>query len=823
MQLQSNIQNNFAISRFNEYYLPSVNRNTFEGIDSKTFYDRKFKKLFSQTDKLNIIIGMDSGLLANYILELSEGISDGSKFVIIELSTILPLLLIDIPNELQRKLLIIDESGLDELFKQDDIKLFIAKGEYRLIPSSSVSSHHIDDYNTLFNIVESRLQNEYFDNSVNFTQKIFVKTQLENISDNHTQAKELRNTYKEMNCIVIAGGPSLDNAIHWIKENQDSLYVIAVSRIAGKLAKFGINVDIVVCVDPQDFSFDVSRGMFELSDETLLVHSYHVNPKVLSQWQGKCLYMGQRFPWNNENDFDNIPTVGPTVTNSAVRLAIEMGFSKILLSGVDFCYSKSGYSHASGTVEASLGPSLGHDTLWVSTYAGYQAETLIQLKQAMESLEHEAKTYPHVDIINLSSNAAYIEGITHQTTEMLTLTPIVKNSSQSDSHFITIKKDDLEKAYSQCKITRNEIVKLQNLVNNAKMHIPKLSLDSKKSSYTLDNINKIELKINKKYKPLSQLIKFYGYFEFSKFLTTREVESWTQQQINQMTERYYEAFSSTCNQVFKLIDNACTKLEYRINELKNTPLSILAEQWKKDNQPGRCIIWKRMHPEYIFSKDEELLWAELNNLYQISLTQVRQAYVETLNTGSSMEHVYTKILRLNKSKSLQGLALITQNLKPLIEEDLEAKRLYHLALSFQLSLEQRHQQSLDALLALPEELYTEMELKHIILLALKLGNLELAEDTLVKILTHSDEYMPQYAHILKLRGKIQESVNIYLDYLEKYPSDTQTWIKLGLFMVELGQAEGAHTAFSNALNADPDNQVAQHYAAELTRIMSEAK
>ena len=42
-------------------------------------------------------------------------------------------------------------------------------------------------------------------------------------------------------------------------------------------------------------------------------------------------------------------------------------------------------------------------------------------------------------------------------------------------------------------------------------------------------------------------------------------------------------------------------------------------------------------------------------------------------------------------------------------------------------------------------------------------------------------------------------------------------------LVELNQAEGAHTAFTNALNADPSNQVAQHYVAELTRIITEAQ
>lgn len=820
MQLQTNILNNFAISRFNEYYLPSVNRHTFESIDSKTLYDKKFKKSFAKKDKLNIIIGMDSGLLANYILELAESIPDGSKFVIIELSSVLPFLVIDIPDRLKRKLTIIDESGLDELLKKDDINLFITKGEYELFSSSAVASRHLEDYNVLFNMVESRLQNEYFDNRINFTQKIFIKTQLENIADNHTQAKKLKKTFDGKTCIVIAGGPSLDNNINWIKENQDKLYIIAVSRIAGKLAKTGIRVDIIVSVDPQEFSFDVSRGMFDLADNTLLVHSYHASPKILSQWQGACLYMGQRLPWKNDNDYDNIITVGPTVTNSSVRLAIEMGFSRILLSGVDFCYSKSGYSHASGTVEASLGPSLGHNTIWVETYAGKQAETLIQLKQAMESLELEAKTHPSVEMINLSSDAAKIQGVTYSEPNKLVLDIFdIKRNKYIDIS-IEDKKNDLLNIQVECKKTKNSLTNLLNLTKKAKKLSSGLSLNSKLSSNILSEIDKIEASINKKHKNLSKLIKFYGYFEFSKFLTTRETEIWTQLQINQMTIKYYDAFLSTCSYLLNLVEYACDKLQDRLNEISNTPLTELAIKWKQDNQPGRCFIWKKMHQEYILNADEQALWLELNYLYQQSLTQVRQAYVETLNTASAIERVYTKILRLNQSQNHYGLSITVQNLHPFIEKDSEAKRLYHLALSFQYSLEKQPQQALNALLTLPEDLYTEMELKQIILLALKLGDLNLASSTLLKILTYSEEYMPQYANILKLQGKIQESVNTYLDYLEKYPSDTQTWIKLGLFMVEINQAEAAHTAFSNALNAEPNNQVAQQYLAELTRIMT---
>uniref|UniRef100_UPI004047DAC2 6-hydroxymethylpterin diphosphokinase MptE-like protein n=1 Tax=Shewanella baltica TaxID=62322 RepID=UPI004047DAC2 len=816
MKLHTNILNNFAINRFNEYYLPSINRRTFESIDSKTLYDKNFKSGFSKKDNLNIIIGMDSGLLANYVLEAD--IPDGSKFVFIELSSVLPLLVINIPLHLQRKLIIIDESGIDELFSRPDIKLFFTKRHYHLFASFAVTARHIDDYNLLLNITESKLQKESFKNKIDSTQKLFIHTQLDNVADNHTQAKILRNTFNGKTCIIIAGGPSLDDSIDWIKKNQKNLYIICVSRIASRLASASIIPDIIVSVDPQEISFNVSRGMFDLSDKTLLVHAYHVSPKILSQWQGKCLYMGQRLPWNDKNDQDNIATIGPTVTNSSVRLAIEMGFSRILLSGVDFCYSKSGYSHASGTPEASLGPCLGQNTVWIETYEGSPAETLLQLRHAMESLEQEVKAHPKVAIINLSSSAAKVQGTTWMEPNKLTLDVL---GPKSINH-ISFKnsKNDLLDIKSECIKAKNDIKNAFTLVKKAKKLSAKLNLNSKSSAVTLDEINKIESAINKKYNNFAILVKFYGYLEFSKFLTTRDTDSWTQSHINDMTIKYYNAFSSICDILVKLIDSACDKIQFRLSEMDNTPLTELAVRWRKENQPGRSLIWQKIHKDYILTTDERDLLLELSVLFKQNTTPVKKIYTGELNSHSAMNLVYNKIIRLNQSQNHYGLSLTVNNLQPFIEENAEANRLYHLALAFQLSLEQQPQQALDALLALPEDLCTEMELKHIILLALKLSDLELAASTLVKILAHSDEYMPQYAHILKLQGKIQESVNVYLDYLEKYPSDTQTWIKLGLFMFEINQVEASHTAFSNAINADPDNQVAREYLAELTRLMN---
>ncbi|MFG7353204.1 6-hydroxymethylpterin diphosphokinase MptE-like protein [Shewanella oncorhynchi] len=813
------ILNSFAISRFNEYYLPSINRHTFENLDSKTIYNNKFKKAFSIKDKLNIIIGMDSGLLASYALE--QEIALGSKFIFIELDEVLPLLIIDIPSAKQKNFKIVNETDFLEQLEQEDIKIYLAKGEYEIYASLGVTSQHLEAYNSLFSRIENKVQDEYFNHRVLFTQKIFFQTQLENIPDNHTPAKLLRNKFEGKTCLVVAGGPSLDEHIDWIIKNSDNLFIIAVSRIAGKLAKHSISVDIITCVDPQEFSFDVSREIFALSENTLLVNSYHVSPKVLSQWQGQSIYLGQRYPWSGKKDHDNIITVGPTVTNSSIRLAVEMGFKKILLSGVDYCYSRSGYTHANGTVEANLGPNLGHNNKWVETYAGYQAETPIQLVHAMESLASEAKKYPNVDFINLSKNAAKIEGISHISTKNIILdelgSKIISCLEKCDTQN---KKIDLEQTLDECKKAKDDLTKLLKLTKKALALSKKLNLNSLNSDVILDEVNKIEKSINSKYPELTRLIKTYGYLEFSKFLTTRETENWTQSHINKMTINYYDAFNTTCHNILKLVIKSYKKIVFRILEIDSSSLAPLAPVWLENHQPGRVFLWCKNHKVSLSDSHENFIFSQLKDKFEEDITQVRKAYIDTLNKASGMERVYKKIMGLNSNENSYGLSLTVQNLFPLIESDNEAKRLYHLALSFQLSLEQQPQQALDALLALPEELCTEMELKHIILLALKLSNLELATATLVKILAYSDEYMPQYAHILKLQGKIQDSVNVYLDYLEKYPSDTQTWIKLGLFMFEINQIEASHTAFSNAINADPDNQVARDYLSELTRLMN---
>lgn len=442
----------------------------------------------------------------------------------------------------------------------------------------------------------------------------------------------------------------------------------------------------------------------------------------------------------------------------------------------------------------------------------------------MTSLAEEVKIYPEVEFINLSNSAAKIESISYINKNNIKLE---KFGSKELGNVTTLslkeKELDLKNCQQHCLKAEEKLKNLYTLIQQALKLSEKLNTNSTKAEEVITQLDKIESKINKKYSNFATLIKFYGYFEFSKFLTTRELNSWDQKQINKMTVNYYTAFNLICKDILSLVNKAKEALRLRQQEIAPTSLITLANEWLKNGQPGRAIIWQHDHESKKLNHDEKVILTRLDTIFNKSTTQVNQVYIDALNKSSSMEQVYKKIIGLNANKNGYALSLTVKNLLPLIETDLEAKRLYHLALSFQLSLDKQTQQALDVLLALPEELCTEMELKNIILLALKLSNLELAAATLVKILAYSDEYMPQYAHILKLQGKIQQSVNVYLDYLEKYPSDTQTWIKLGLFMIEINQVEASHTAFTNATDADPNNQVAQEYLAELTRLMASSQ
>ncbi|GGI72204.1 hypothetical protein GCM10007978_07630 [Shewanella hanedai] len=827
---ESNIQHTFSISPFNEYYLPSVNRRMFESIDSKTQYDKKFKSDFAKEDMLQVIVGLDSGLLVNYLLD--QNVPKGSVFIFVELDAVLDLLNIDIPKELADKLFIYSWEEFQNNFSSTSNSIYILKNNFKHHRSLAATSSHLPEYSILNTQVVKILEAEHLEQKRNSSQTKHFQQQFKNVSENMLPASLLTNKFTDKTCLVIAGGPSLDDNIDWIKNNRQNLFIIAVSRIAGKLAREGITPHIIVSVDPYDFSFEVNRDMMALASDCLFVNSYHVSSRLLGQWQGKSLFMDCKYPWQLENTH-NINTLAPTVTNSSVHLATKMGFSRIILTGVDLCFTDDGFTHTKGSVESNIGPNLGIMGEWIDTYGGKRAETVSQLRMAMEALAEEASNNPHIEFINLSLNAAKIEGISYKNKKQLSLTPSECSPAQLLNQLPSLsleerKQENLnsQKEFNRLIDTLTDIINLSDNASDLSKQLQNPLLSPNEIQQKIDRIDKIDKKINQENSSVATLIKAYGFAEFSAFLTTKNTDDWDANHIHLMTINYYQAFKTVATQLLKLAHDTQIRLSHRLNELSpNANLQELTEFWREEQQHGRINIWlenhsdKEAHQNLPSSsqliKENGALIKTISDEYAEQLAITPKEYIDTVKESASMENVFEKIVVLIRDNDHHGLLKMTRNLKTLAENDDEAKRLYHLTYCHQLQLEQKDSEALQTLLALDETLQSEVELKQISLLALKTSNIDVAEFALAQLSTYSDEYIPQHAHILKLQGKFQESVTAYLDYLDKYSEDVTTWLKLGLFMIEVNELESAKTAFQHALQTDPNNQVAQEYLAQL--------
>ena len=827
---ESNIQSTFSISPFNEYYLPSINRNMFESIDSKTQYNKKFKDLFAKEDMLQVIVGLDSGLLVNYLLE--QGIAKGSIYIFIELDSVLNLLNIDIPEPLADKLFIYSVQEFQAAFPSTTYGIYILKNNFKHHRSLAATSSHLPEYSILNTQIVKMLEAEHLEQIQNSSQKKYFQQQFKNVSENMLPASLLGNKFNGKSCLIVAGGPSLDDNIDWIKNNREKLFIIAVSRIAGKLAHEGIIPHIIVSVDPYDFSFEVNRDMMALATSSLFVNSFHVSSRLLGQWEGKTLFMDCQYPWQLEST-GNINTLGPTVTNASVHLATKMGFSRIILTGVDLCFTDDGFTHTKGSVESNIGPNLGIMGEWVDTYGDKKAETVIQLKLAMQALAAEASVNPEIEFLNLSINAAKVDGIAHKRIEQIQLTPTDCSPSQllnliPDLTIEDKKQNNLtsKKEFNRLADTLKDIIKLSAKA----LRLSKQLKDDKSPTgmtqkYSID-IDIIDKKINIKYSSVAKLIKTYGLAEFTDFLTTKKTDDWDETHVHQMTHDYYQAYIVVAKQLLELVNDTQVRLTHRLNELAlESNISALTEFWREEQQHGRVNIWLSHHtnwqmndyfkgqPERI-KRDEQLLNV-IKGEYVEQLAITPKEYIDTVKESASMQNVFEKIIVLIRDNDHVALVKMAKNLKKLADSDNEAKRLYHFTYCHQLQLENNEHEALQILLALDEELLTEIELKQISILALKTSDIDVAEYALAQLSKHSDEYMPQHAHILKLQGRFQESITTYLDYLDKYPEDVTTWLKLGLFMIEVEELESAKTAFLHALKSDPNNQVAQEHLKQL--------
>ncbi len=822
------VSESFLRSSFNEDYLYSINRNSFNKEPSASIFKRLYKDKLEKEHSFYIVLGTDSGLLLDYILQ--QEAPDDSRYLFIELPQVIEKLegkynLDDLPEHID----ICPLEQWQDKAGEFGIELYLYKDKCRYIKSLAAIDSYLPAYNNAILSFEQDFQSLRFFTRATLAVSPFMGTQLQNICENNTPACVLKGQFSSETCVLLAGGPSLDESIDWLKKNQKHIVIMAVSRVAKKLLQVGIVPNIVVSVDPFEISFDVSKEQLLFPDSVLFIHSNNVTPLLLGQWPGTSVYMDRRFPWDVKGDADNLMSCGPTVTNTALKAAIDMGFSNILLSGVDLCFSEKGVTHATGSNEAKIGPTLGQSGKWVETYSGNTVETLIVFEQAAEGLAAEASRAKKqaTDIYNLSSNAAKVSHITHIPTSALTFTDeqchfndkIEQLIPKKPSHMIV---QDYKAVLTEVEKTLSNIKKIKLLAEDALKANSKLfqnkGQESENFKYKV-KMDKIEQQLDTKFKKTAKFVKNFG---IDKFITSAQTDSsveWSNEKLEETGRLYYQAYIDTCKTLLVHLTSTQTRIVSRIEEQKpKANISALLEQWQNDKVPGRAKNWLKATQQdtTLYPNDIREQFIQYEQQFQEIIANEDTRHLARTKNEASLHGVRRKIITLFHQKNIDALKTLSQSLKLHVETNDEARPLYHLCLAYFFNASDNHSEALANFELLPSEDILEDELQQITAIAFKLENYDLAKACLSQLTDIANIYIPQYAKLLLLLGEKDAAVTCYTSFLQAHPEDTFIWCNLGVFYFDIGAIDAAKLALDMALSQDSSHVRAKVYMDKIT-------
>ncbi len=814
----------FWTNAFGDRYLPEVNPHTFNQSGAAAVFQKTYGDQFTHTDTFYIIAGSDSGLLMDHIR--GKGIPSGSRFLFVELPEILEHLPQREANDQRMAVCTIDEWQQHAQEMGLEGYLFIDKVEEH--KSLAVLDGDHPGYRELFSRLAREINQLRFTKNSSLGSKIFVRRKLETLADNLVPASTLRGTAEGKTCLLLAGGPSLDDILPWAKENRERFIIIAASRIARRLQREAITPDIWCSVDPWAANLEVSREMLAGEHDALLVHANHIYAPIVGQWSGKSLFLGSRYPWVAQSEEENIPVGALQVTNSALLLAMEMGFSRVVLGGVDFCYRQDGHTHASGSLDSEKGPLPRPADTHIETYDGRMAETDFPLATAATVFDNLAAAAREkgITLVNPAAGAARLENIEYIPLEAITLPEPLGDFRQRlrdevPTHLEAGLPERQREALQELNHMLEELRAIQRLSKKAlKCHEAMCSphLDNQTKAGQKRRMDRIEKQLRNRYAAGSRLVKEYGIHSFLRMGIVDRERTWEEDDIERVGRIYYESYRDTAKELIKEIETARQRVLSRLDEESEQPdFPALFRLWEKDRQPGRARVWRKRHPEHHRRLPPALVerFHALETAFRQQLE--RASDVKGFSDGTSyrdrlerqrrdLTGLFSQLNLLFERGEAEGIEKLLTRFEHTGTE--QAELLAAVAKGYLAELRGNPDGALEHYLKVVEREAIPQVLARVSSLSLDRQDYETAALALEVLAGISPLYMPSYADLLRLTGERAKALEIYHRYLDQMPDDLATVITVGKFYLELDAKQAALDAFQYVLKKDPGNSAA---------------
>lgn len=208
--------------------------------------------------------------------------------------------------------------------------------------------------------------------------------------------------------VIVSAGPSLEKNGHLLKRIKNHLFLIVVDTAVPYVLSIGVVPDLVVTVspvkDPSLYEYE------ELSDVPIAIDPV-VTHKGLELVKNPMIIFVSASPYYENifrlagHELTDLES-GGNVSSSAFCLAVALGFTEIVLVGLDLALQ--GDVMYAGNIKGS--GDTGDNRLPIEGYYGDRVYTLPNYKVFLDWFEMTALSHPELTIYNATEGGAKIQG-----------------------------------------------------------------------------------------------------------------------------------------------------------------------------------------------------------------------------------------------------------------------------------------------------------------------------------------------------------------------------------------------------------------------------
>ena len=260
-------------------------------------------------------------------------------------------------------------------------------------------------------------------NTITKFSKTWLFNTIENItyinSNNAYLLSDLENKFKGQAALIAGAGPSLTENIEYIKNHRENFVIFAVNKAVKYLLQNNIIPDFIVCLDA-NFVKKTLEGTENYLKDINVITDIRTDKNVAKLGFKKIFYNFSETDFfikklSKFNSFMEFYESGGSASILALVSAVKMGFSKVILAGIDLAF-KNNLIYSDGETMQRI----SHDEIMVNK----EQKKLVQVKSVTGNLvttreDYEAFIYHFSTIIkdldyspiyNISSFGANING-----------------------------------------------------------------------------------------------------------------------------------------------------------------------------------------------------------------------------------------------------------------------------------------------------------------------------------------------------------------------------------------------------------------------------